>query len=403
MKFAIVIPDGCADEPLDELGGKTPLEVANPKHINAIASGGRVGRVATVPKGFRANSDVATLSLLGYDPGRYYPGRAPLEAAAMDLELGPRDWVFRCNLVTVVDGMMVDYSASEIPSEQSHVLMGQISEQLGTEQIVFHPGISYRHLMVFKDADFSGLKTVGPHEIAIDTPFEPHLPQGKHSAEIVELMRRSQEILAKQQINELRIELDRANPANSIWLWGQGQLPKFDKFEQRFGLRGATITAVDLIRGISVLLGWDLLEVPGATGYIDTDYAAKGHYAVNALDQYDIVLVHVEAPDEVSHHRNPDEKIKAIKRIDEDVVAPLWDALQRHREHRILIMPDHATSCRTGHHADWPVPFVIGGNDVRSVVPRQFTEAAASKSDMLIDPGHTLMDFFLRRYHGTRQ
>lgn len=396
MKYAIIIPDGAADEPLDELEGKTPLQAAQLPNINRIAQAGKVGSTCNVPDDMAPGSDVATLALLGYNPQKYYPGRAPLEAAAQGIELGPNDWVFRCNLVTIIDGVMQDYSAGHISSTEAKALIDELNRQLGGSHVQFIPGVSYRHLVVFRDVrEAMTASTTPPHDL-LDQSVGGMGPSGPGSDVLRTLINRAGEILAEHDINRVRRDLGE-NPANAIWLWGQGQQPTLPAFKDRYGLGGAVITAVDLIRGIGKLIGWPVIEVEGATGYIDTNYAGKGAAAVKALDEYDLVCVHIEAPDEAGHNANPHAKIAALESIDQHIVGPIADKLATFDEWRIMIQPDHPTPCRVRSHTREPVPWTIAGTRVVSVLSLPFDEQAATDSDLHVKCGWEMMEYFLKR------
>jgi 2,3-bisphosphoglycerate-independent phosphoglycerate mutase len=396
VKYCIIIPDGAADGPIDDLGGKTPLEAARKPHMDGVAREGKLGTVRTTPPGFSAGSDVCTLCLLGYDPAKYHPGRAPLEAAAMGLKLNPADWVFRCNLVTIIDGVMLDHSAGHISDHEARVLLAAVSRELtaaGDMPLTFYPGVSYRNLMTVRGGDFVGLKTTPPHDIP-DQPIKTHMPKGKGAELLNQLILQSHEILKNHEINLTRRDLGE-NEATHIWLWGQGKAANIPTFEERFGKSGAMITAVDLLRGIAALLGWTNLESPGITSYHDTDYAAQGRTTIEALDHYDIVCCHVEAPDEASHAANYSEKVESIEAIDREIVGPVLEKLKSLGEYRLLIMPDHATECRTRKHDAAPVPFTICGTGMTGVFERPYTEAAARASDLHVQNGYDLMEYFL--------
>ena len=402
MKYAIVIPDGAADSPLAELGDQTPLQVASKPHMDEVARMGRIGTVRTTPPGYAAGSDVCTLCLLGYNPAEYHPGRAPLEAAAMELALGPQDWVFRCNLVTLVDQVMIDHSAGHIADKEARVLLEAVRQEVmamvPAMPVEFFPGVSYRHLMVYHGGDFSRLHSTPPHDIP-EQPVRDHRPRGAGAADILKIMEAGNRALAQHDVNLVRRQLGE-NPATDIWLWGQGRAANIPSFQSRFGKTGAMITAVDLLRGIASLIGWRNMAVPGITSYHDTDYAAQGQYACQALDQYDVVCCHVEAPDEASHQGDFATKIAAIEAIDKFVVGPLLEKLSRMPQWRLLIMPDHATQCATRKHHDVPVPFAMAGTQRKSAIARPYTEAAAIQSDLHIDHGYDLMDYFLAGMDG---
>jgi 2,3-bisphosphoglycerate-independent phosphoglycerate mutase len=396
MKYVIVIPDGAADRPSEALHGKTALEVARLPHINRVAAEGRLGTVQTVPEGMSPGSDVAILSLLGYDPRAGYTGRAPLEAVARGIELAADDWVFRCNLVTVADGEMVDYSAGHISSKEAEVLIAALQEKLGTATMQFYAGVGYRHLLVIRHAAFQ-VQTVAPHDI-MGSPVSRHLPKGVNAPILNSLMESSREVLAEHSINKVRRDLGE-HAATQIWLWGEGRRPKLESFEKRWGLKGAAITAVDLVRGIATLIGWDVIEVPGATAYYDTNYAGKGQAALAALKDHDIVVVHVEASDEAGHNGDGGEKVKALESIDREIVGPVLEFLEsQDQPWRLLVSPDHETPIDLRTHDRQPVPFAMMGERLepaRAAGP--MTEAEARKTGMHVPVGHELMEYFLKR------
>jgi len=394
MKYALIVPDGCADEPIPALDGQTPLAAARIPHMHSIVTAGRVGSVRTIPKGYPPGSDVATLSVVGYSPEKYYTGRAPLEAVAQRISLGPGELVFRCNLVTIVDGRMEDFAAGHISQAEAEKLIADLQERLGDERVSFHAGVSYRHLVTIKDADWMRVKCTPPHDIT-GKPVAGHLPTGKGSDVVRDLMQRSQPVLADHEVNQIRRDLGE-NPATSIWLWGQGTMPRLPSFYKRFGIHGAAITAVDLIRGIASCVGWKLIEVEGATGYLDTNYSGKGAAAVAALDEVDFVAVHVEAPDEAGHNGDAAAKVQALEQIDEHVVGPLLEKLTSYDAWRVLCLPDHPTPVGVRTHTSQPVPFCMAGTGVAADRATRFTEAAGAESDLHIDPGHELMEYFLK-------
>jgi 2,3-bisphosphoglycerate-independent phosphoglycerate mutase len=434
MKYAIVIPDGAADEPQESLGGRSPLQAARIPEMDRIAREGVLGRSRNVPDEFLPASDVATLSLLGYDPLLYYTGRAPLEAAAMGIALGPDDWAVRCNLLTILDGKMTDFTAGHITSEEGRELMSALHDALGYSGIELHAGVSYRNLMIYRGRPIAegaearepdwlrqflqsrvtqgepwikmmqawhaagppfaaDTLTTPPHDVP-DQPAADHLPKGTGSDLLRKLMRVGAEVVRDHPVNQARIAAGKV-PANAIWLWGQGQAPQLRKFSELHGLKGAILSAVDLVRGVGVLAGWDRIDVPGATGYLDTDYAAKGRYAAQALADHDLVCVHIEAPDEASHEGRADAKVQALERIDRDIVGPLRQALEGYGSWRILISPDHATLLRTRAHDRAPVPWAMAGTGLSaSGHPYDETSAQAAGGPTL-DQGFRLMDSFL--------
>jgi 2,3-bisphosphoglycerate-independent phosphoglycerate mutase len=403
MKFALVIPDGAADEPQPSLGGKTPLQAANVPHMDEVARCGLVGRANHVPDSMPSGSDVGTMSLFGYDPLKYHTGRAPLEAAAQGIELGPLDWCIRCNLVTVDQDKMVSFTAEQIPSPLARKLIEALQrDQCGNEQWKFYPGVSYRNLLVYRargtQAPFtSGTLTTPPHDIT-GQEIESFLPAGPGSELLRELMQRSKPVLAECPANQERAASGSLT-ATQIWLWGQGQRPALTSFMERFGQRGAVITAVDLLRGIGRLLGWNVIEVEGATGYLDTDYAAKGRAAIQALkdDVTDFIVVHVEATDEASHEGKADEKVHALEQIDRHIVGPLHEYLRSQGDYRLLICPDHPTFLRTKTHSHGYVPFAMCGAGLNPDRAATYDEIVASASSICLDRGCELMPMLFKQ------
>lgn len=408
MKFALIIPDGCADEPQSSLGGRTPLQAARIPHTDEIARLGVVGRADNVPASMPSGSDVATMSLFGYDPLKYHTGRAPLEAAAQGIELGPDDWAIRCNFVTIEDGVMVSFTAGQIPNDLAERLIDDLQRELASRELEFYPGVSYRNLLVYRAgrgtrghrghpgrAPFSSeTRTTPPHDVT-DQPVAPYLPAGPGGDWLRDMMQRSVPILAQSPENQARVAAGEL-PATQVWLWGLGQRPALESFRQRFGKSGAMITAVDLLRGIAALLEWENIAVPGATGYLDTAYAAKGQYAIRALDDSDFVIVHVEATDEASHEGDARAKVEALERIDKDIVGPLHAHLRKQGKYRILVSPDHPTFLRTKTHSHGYVPFALCGTGVTPDAAQTYDEATAAASSLVFDRGCDLMPFFLK-------
>jgi 2,3-bisphosphoglycerate-independent phosphoglycerate mutase len=398
MKYAIVIPDGAADEPQASLGGKTPLQAADTPEMDRIARDGVLGRSRNVPDRFVPASDVATLSLFGYDPEKYYTGRAPLEAAAMGVPLGPEDWAVRCNLMYMEDGRLTDFTAGHITSEEGRRLIEALQEQMGETEVDFYPGVSYRNLMVYRgrpgSAKFADDTLTTPPHDQPDQPAADFLPRGSGSGLLCDLMERGSTIVASHPVNRARVAAGK-RPANAIWLWGQGRAPSLPRFADVHGLKGAILSAVDLVRGVGVLAGWDRVDVPGATGYLDTDYAAKGRYGVEALKDHDIVCVHVEAPDEASHEGRADAKIEALERIDREIVGPLRTALESYGEWRLLISPDHSTMIRTRAHDRAPVAWAMAGTGLAACGATYDEVAARTAGGPFFEQGWRLMDMFL--------
>jgi 2,3-bisphosphoglycerate-independent phosphoglycerate mutase len=394
MKYAIIIPDGAADDPLDVLKGLTPLQAAKKPNMDLIARTGRMGTARTVPAGFESGSDVATMSLLGYDPAVYHTGRAPLEAAAQQIPLSPTDWVFRCNLVTVVDGVMKDHSAGAISDADARTLLKVLADDLKLPGFEFHPGVSYRNLLVYRGGERFDLRTKPPHEIPNERAAD-YLPTGPGEAVLRRIIDRSRELFTNHPINVARRHAGK-NQASQVWLWGQGHAPAMPGFVDKFGVdRGAMITGVDLLRGLAMLMGWSVLDVPGITSFHDTDYAGQGAATADALDRFDVVLSHVESPDEASHQADWKTKIAAIESIDEKVVGPVLKKLKTFKEWRLLVLPDHPTNIATRKHGYAPTPWAFAGSNVEPGRAESFCEAEAVKG-LNLENGHDLMATFLR-------
>lgn len=401
LKYALIIPDGAADAPIPELDDQTPLEAAHTPHLDRLAARGRIGTVATTPPGVACGSDTCSMSLLGYDPRKYHTGRAPLEAASMGVDLSPTDTVFRINMVTLLDHRMLDHSAGHIASAESARLLADLAGAVGAGRLLpdvtFHPGVSYRNLMIDRSGDaWKGLRTVPPHDIP-GQPITDHLPTGTARASLLrDLIDLSGELFQAHEVNITRREMAE-RPATHAWPWGQGRTPAMPAFIHRFGVRGAMITAVDLLAGIASLIGWDRLDVPGQTSYHDTDYAAAGHAAVAAMPDYDLVCIHIESPDEAGHAADAATKQAAIEAIDEHVIAPVVEALEEgDQPYRVLVLPDHHTRVATRKHDPTPVPFLMAGTGVRGILKGRFTERDAAQADLHIREGHDLMEFFLK-------
>lgn len=409
MKYVIVIPDGCADEPQAELQGRTPLEAARTPNLDRLAQTGVLGWANHTPQHLPAGSDVANLSLLGYDPQRYFTGRAPIEAAGQNLDIQSQDWVVRCNLVTIDDQVMHDFTAGHISTAEAVQLLSDLQAELlrldpsWGAHWQFVPGVSYRNLLICRPGATplpftSDTRTQAPHDWMGQAVTE-QFPRGPGSSQLSEIMRISGDLFASHAINQRR-RADGKLPATHVWLWGQGQQPQLPDFASRFGCRGAMITAVDLMRGLARLVGWDCLEAPGATGYLDTNYRSKGETACRALDNYDVVCVHIEAPDEASHAGDLREKIAAIEKVDAEIVGPLVEVLRNRREWRILVSPDHPTLLRTKTHSHGNVPFVMAGTGFSPGGAPEFGEAVAESSDCMFPCGFELMDFFINEKNG---
>jgi 2,3-bisphosphoglycerate-independent phosphoglycerate mutase len=397
MKYIVLVGDGMADYPLKELEERTPLEVARTPNMDYIAKCGRLGRVKTIPDKMKPASDVANLSILGYNPQEFYTGRGPLEAANMGIELEDEDVAFRCNLITASAEKLVDYSAGHISSAEAKILIEYVNDKLGNQQVQFHPGISYRHLMLVKKGAREHLDKIScqaPHDIT-GREISENFPKGDGAAIIIKLMQDSRRILEKHEVNQVRVDL-KENPGNMIWLWGQGKKPRMPLFAEKFGLSGSVISAVDLLKGLGRLLGLEVINVPGATGYYDTDYEGKARAALVSLEDKDFVFVHVEAPDEAGHNGDLREKITAIERFDQLVVGTILNAFKRRKNFRILVLPDHATPVAVKTHTSEPVPFGIFGKDITARGFLNYSEKEAQKSELYIDKGHELMKYFIQ-------
>ncbi len=409
MKYAIIIPDGCADEPQESLGGKTPMQAANTPAMDEVAATGVVGRANNVPAHLPAGSDVANLSLLGYDPNVYFTGRAPLEAAAQGIQLAPNDWAIRCNLVTVENQVMRSFTAGHISTEEATELLTALQADLdaGSHEngppvrgsLKFVPGVSYRNLLLLQPGDapapFSNeTRTTPPHDLT-DKSVAQDYPRGPGSDLLTELMGRSHDLFANHPVNLARQAAGKL-PATNVWLWGIGRTPQLASFQQLHGKSGKMITAVDLLRGLAALIGWDRIEVPGATGYTDTDYAAKGRYAVEAIPTTDVICVHVEATDEASHEGDVAAKIKALEEIDRHVVAPVLAALRAQGDFRILVSPDHPTPVRIKTHSHGAVPLCIAGSGIAADANQTYDEPTANSSELAFEDGSQLMPYFLK-------
>lgn len=397
MKYIVLVCDGMADYPVQELAGKTPLETARTPNMDLIARLGRLGRVKTVPDSMEPASDVANISVLGYDPEKYYTGRGPLEAANLGVELDEDDVAFRCNMITVLHETLTDYSAGHIRSEESKELILFLNQHFATREIRFYPGVSYRNLMRVKNGAKIGLDKVhtrAPHDI-LGQNIRKHLPKGKGAEVLVRLMEDARKLLEHHEINQVRVDL-KENPANMIWLWGQGKKPDMPSFLDKYGLSGSVISAVDLIKGLGRILGLKVIDVPGATGYYDTDYKGKAKAAVKSLTDNNFVFLHVEAADEAGHNGDLREKILAIERFDAMVVGTILQEFNRKKNFRILVLPDHPTPIELRTHVSDPVLFGIYGKGIVGRGFAKYCEKEAVKSKLYFAKGYELMDYFIR-------
>jgi 2,3-bisphosphoglycerate-independent phosphoglycerate mutase len=390
-----------ADRPLDALGGKTPLMAARTPNMDALAQRGEVGLARTIPNGLPKGSEIANLSIFGYDPKRYYTGRGPLEAASIGVRLGPEDIAFRLNLVTlgIIGGavIMEDYSAGHISTEEGGAIIQDLEKELGDSVFHFYPGVSYRHLLVWRSPveKIEKIETTPPHDIT-EQEIGVYLPRGEGAQELIKLMTDTQILLKTHPVNHTR-QREGKREANATWPWGQGRAPQMPSFTERFGLKGGVISAVDLIKGIGICAGLEAIPVPGATGYLDTNYQGKAEYGLRVVEKDDFVYIHVEAPDEASHNGDLKAKIAAIEAFDEKVVGTIVKGMENRGDHRIMVLPDHPTPLELRTHTDDPVPFVIyDSTQKRLSGAAGFDEAEASKSGIAIDEGYELMERFVR-------
>ena len=398
MKYIVLVPDGMSGLPLEELSDRTCMEAAHKPNMDAMARRGVVGTVRNAPKGMTPASDVANLSILGYDPAKYYCGRGPLEAANLGVDVGKNEVAFRFNTVTVYEDRMVDYSAGHITTAEVTILAKELNKHLGSSRYRFYPGTSYRNLLMVKCSsareaeELAAVKCFPPHDI-LDRKVSKYLPRDRG---LVDLMERSVKVLQDHDVNKVRLDLGQ-NPANMIWVWGQGPKPDMPLFKDAYGVTGGIISAVDLIKGIGRILGMEVADVPGATGYYDTNYEGKADAALDILKRNDLVFVHVEAPDEAGHNGDIMEKIKAIENFDSRIIGRIIRALGVDGDYRMMVLPDHPTPIAKRTHTSDPVPFAICGKGISPDDVTVFTESSAKAGSMKIDHGHELMSFLLGR------
>lgn len=401
MKYAVILGDGMADYPVDVLDGKTPLEVANKPFIDSLAKISEVGLVKTVPEGLKPGSDVANLSVLGYNPFDCYTGRSPLEAASIGINLKGTDVTARANLVTLSDEekyenrTMIDYSAGEITTAEAKELIGYLAEKLNDGKYKLYSGVSYRHCLVIDNGKICGNLTP-PHDIT-GKPVKDHLPKGENSEKYLELMEKSYELLSSHPINRKRVK-EGKRPANSLWFWGEGTKPKLENFKEKFGVSGSMISAVDLLKGIGKLAGMEVIEVAGATGNYDTNFIGKANACLEALKTVDFSYIHMEAPDECGHHGDAPHKVYSIERIDE-VTRTVVEGLRKTGEDfKIMILPDHPTPIKLMTHVSDPVPYII--YDSRKKVDSgvtSYTEKQAENTGVYVEKGWDLMGKLIER------
>lgn len=400
MKYVVLLCDGMADLPREDLTGKTPMGTANKPNMDRLAKVSEVGLVKTVIDTLKPGSDVANLSVLGYDPSIYYSGRSPLEAGSIGIDMKPTDVSFRCNLVTLSDEekyedkTMVDYCSGDISSREAAELIAYIQEKMGNEEFSFYSGVSYRHCLIWDNGTLDVGTLTPPHDIT-GKKITEYLGVNQKGAKLIDMMKRSYDLLRDHPVNKKRIEKG-LRPANSIWLWGEGVRKDLTPFEEKYGLKGAMISAVDLLKGIGKFTGMDVIDVPGATGYIDTNFGGKAQAAIDALNRgNDLVYIHVEAPDECGHRFEIENKVKSIELIDELILAPILKAFEG-QDIKILICPDHPTPLALKTHTNAPVPYLIYDSRKKVDGVPKFSEEEAEKTGRFIGVGHTLMEKFLK-------
>jgi 2,3-bisphosphoglycerate-independent phosphoglycerate mutase len=403
MKYVVILMDGAADYRIAALDNKTPLQYANMPVINYLARHGKVGMVKTIPDGIAPGSDVANLSVMGYDPKRYYTGRSSLEAVSMGINLSESDVTFRCNLVTLsgedayTDKVMIDYSAGEISTEEAKILINDIKKELRTKEIDFFSGMSYRHVIVWKNGPYEFILTP-PHDI-LDKKITKYLPEGLRKDTILDMMIKSSRLLKNHPVNKKRMQSG-LNPANSIWIWGEGKKPRLDLFYKKYKLNGSIISAVDLIKGIGICAGLKSVDVKNATGNINTNFRGKADAAVRELKNgQDFVYIHIEAPDECSHQGSIEKKVRSIEIIDEKVIGTVKEALDKQKEdYRMLILPDHRTPIKLRTHTSEPVPFLIyDSTNITDNPSSSYDEIFAEKAGLYFDEGYKLIDYFISK------
>ena len=403
MKYLVMLCDGMADEPNEALGNSTPMEKANKPCMNSLAAKAEVGIVKTVAEGLKPGSDVANLSVLGYEPAVYYSGRSPLEAASIGIDLKDTDVTLRCNLVTLSDDedyenkTILDYCADDISSEEAKILIEYIQEKLGNDVFRFYPGVSYRHCIVWTNGNpYPGVLTP-PHDIT-GKVITDYIPKGEAVDELYDLMKKSYDLLKDHPVNQARIARGK-RPANSIWLWGEGTKPLLDNFSEKFGIKGSMISAVDLLKGIAICAGMNSVDVDGATGYLDTNFDGKCKAAIEEFKNgADLVYIHVEAPDECGHRGEIENKVKAIEMIDEHILGPVVEFLKGYDDFAVLVCPDHPTPLSIRTHTSTPVPYLIydSKNEINSGV-KVFCEKEARETGNYIEKGFTMMNYFLTK------
>ena len=400
MKYVVVLYDGMADYPVPALGGKTPMEVADKPNMDALAGKAEVGLVRTVAEGLKPGSDVANMSVMGFDPMQYYTGRSPLEAASIGIDMAPTDVSLRTNLVTLSpddapyeEKIMEDYCAGDISTEEARELIAEVEEAFGSDAFCFYPGVSYRHCLIWKNGTTKLGNMTPPHDIS-GKVIGPYLSADANAKVLIDMMKKSYDILKNHPVNLKRVA-EGKRPANSIWLWGEGKRPAFPPFEKVYGIKGGVVSAVDLIKGIGRCAEMEVAEVEGATGYIDTNFEGKADAALDLLTRNDLVYIHFEAPDECGHRNEPENKVKAIEMIDSRVLPRLLEGLKAYDDYKIMILPDHPTPIVTRTHASDPVPYLIYHKNKEVTGVATINESTAKATGVFIDHGPDIMAHFL--------
>ena len=399
MKYIVIVPDGMADNPVEELGNKTPLEAAVTTNMDHLARSGMTGLVKTIPDEMSPGSDIGNMAILGYDPRTCHTGRAPLEAANLNVVLADNEVAFRCNLVTVMNDEMADYSAGHIRTKEAALLIDALNGDIGMKGVKFYAGKGYRHVLVLTVDDpktYCAIKTTPPHDI-LGKDIKPYLPKGPGAEKLLKLMEMSKEVFEHSAVNQVRVDLGE-NPANMIWLWGQGTRPNLPPFHKKFGVKGSIISAVDLVNGIGRLAGLDVITVPGITGYYDTNYLGKAQYALESLKKKDFVYIHIEAPDEAGHNGDIKAKVNAIEQVDKHIVGTILNHFNEHDNFRILVLPDHPTPVKLRTHTADPVCFVMYGKGIPHDGSQEFNETTAKEKGLKFDSGEALLNHFITKY-----
>lgn len=399
MKYLVLLCDGMGDYPIEELGGKTPMEAADKKNMNELAKKSIIGLVKTVADNMKPGSDVANLSVLGYDPQIYYTGRSPLEAGSIGIDMKPTDVSLRCNLVTLSDEenyedkTILDYCADDISTEEAKILVEYLASHLDNEEFKLYSGVSYRHCLIWNNGTTDVAPLTPPHDIT-GKPIKKYIPKNPNAAKLYDLMIRSYDLLKDHPVNKARIARG-LRPANSMWLWGEGVRASLTPFLEKYGLKGSMISAVDLLKGIGKFSGMNVVNVPGATGYIDTNFEGKARAAIEEFEKgQDFVYIHVEAPDECGHRHEIQNKVRAIEIIDEKILGPVKAALDKYDDYKIMVIPDHATPLALKTHTNDPIPFMIYKKS-SPAIGGEYSEKGAKETGIFIENGPKIMEYFI--------